>query len=298
MSFYGKIQGKCAAEELPHTRWADCDTKEALTKAIFITSSKFTFPISSAEMMMQALKQGVLSGQVFPIYGVNGQPRTGGEAATASTSHGPSIYVGKTATSVTYEFSTLGACASTQLAYFSLKNMRVLRLDINDMLWGHAVSDTVGRGFAAQLLHRKAEPTTETETYMNYIDAAYTSNYAKEERQPFAWEVTSEITGLTGITLKPGAAVGQANIVEVCSGTDVGVEIAAMLESSSVVDILATDAGVHPTSGTIDPDTGLITGLSPSAAYHIVGAAALDGLGVVGFDGSKQSVQLTGNPDA
>lgn len=298
MTFYGKIQARCASEDIPHTRWSDCDLKIGITKAILITPLNFTFPVTDSEAMMQALKQGVLSGRVFPIYGVTGQPLTGGEAATASTSHGPSIYVGETASAVSYEFATLGACASKQLKYFSLKNMRIVRIDVNDVVWGNAISDTVGRGYEAQLFHRDTEPTTETEAYVNYLEATYTSNYAREKWNRFALEALGDISGLAGVTLVAGATAGQARIVNACSGKDEGVEIAAMLDGSDAKALLVNDAGVNPTAATIDPDTGLITGITPTASYRIVSAAVLDSLNVVGYDGIKKLVDLTGNPDA
>lgn len=295
---YGKIQGKCATEEIAHTRVGDCDAIPAIVKALLITPLNFTFPITSAEAMATALNQGILAGLVIPINGVTGEDGSGGEAATFATPHGPNIYTGVTARTVPYQLAGTGACMMKALQNLNLKNKRVIKIDVLGMVWGNAVSDTVGRGFKAQLLFTDAEPTNETTPYLNYLNAAYSSDYAKEKANGFALETTSDFEGLAGITLVAGAAAGQARIVNACTGADEGVAIAAMLDGSDAKSLLVNEAGVNPTAATIDPDTGLLTGITPTASYRIVSAAVLDGLNVVGYDGIKQIVNLTGNPDA
>lgn len=298
MATYGKIQGKCAVEEIVHTRVGDCDAIPAITKTLLLTPLNFTFPTTSSEAMVQALKQGVLAGLVIPINGITGEDGSGGEAATFTTLHGPNIYTGVTAKTVPYQLAGTGACMMKALQNLNLKHKRIIKIDVNGMVWGNAVSDTVGRGFRAQLLFTDAEATNETTPYLNYLNVAYSSDYASEKANGFALEATADFDGLTGITLVPGAASGQAQIVNACSGKDEGVEIAAMLDGSDAKALLVNDAGVNPTAATIDPDTGLITGITPTAPYRIVSAAVLDSLNVVGYDGIKKLVDLTGNPDA
>lgn len=300
MAFLGTIQGKCADNSTVHSRVGECDVIPGLTQKLLITPLNFTFPITGSEAMVSALKAGIVAGLVVPFGDVTGEPVTGGDAASYSTEHGSNIYLGKNPTSVAYTFAGTGRCYGRALDALSLRFVRIVRVDYNGMVRGNAVSATVGRGFLAQIISIDTEASSNTAPYLNGLTVAYSENYAREKASDFLRPVISDadFDGLMGVMLVSGAEEGTARIVAACGGSDQGIAIASMLESNDVKVLLVDATGANPTTADIDPDTGLISNIAPTAGYRIAPASVLDGLNVVGYDGINEYTTATGNPDA
>lgn len=298
MAFLGNIQGVCAANDIVHTRVGDCDVDPSLVSTLLVTPLDFTVPTTTNEAMSAAFKAGIIAGKVVPINGIEGADATGGDVANYATPYGTNIPVGINAVSVPYVIMNGGACLEKELSKLNRKQRRIFWIDSNGMVWGTEVSEGVGRGFIGSVMMTRTMATNQTTPYVKTFNVGYSAAFEAEWNNRFALESAGSYDGLMGVKLVSGTAEGTARIVAACSGSDEGMNIASMLETTDAKALLVDATGANPTTADIDPDTGLISNIAPTAGYRIAPASVLDGLNVVGYDGINEYTTATGNPDA
>ncbi len=292
MEFRGTVKSNCGANDTPRTRTSGCNIEPGLINGVFATPKDATFPVDEAEFN-ERLHEYIVAGKIIPLKELAISSTSGGDIASETREYGDNVPVGINPPSFTFRANSGGVCLEKEIAKLDRRQMRFMLTDQNGKLWRTITVDKDGKevargflGIGMSSITMAQNPTTPTKILFTVgFDTAHRTEWLNSD----GIDLTGNTDGLMGIELVKSTD-GTVHIVGVCSGEDVGKDIAAMADAQTLKGAFINKSGGAATTATINPDTGAVT-LAPLGSYRIAPVSVLDGLDIVGFDGIDKFVQ-------
>lgn len=289
----GFIAGNCKPNQKVHTRVGECAMFEGTPKGWIIHDKNESFSLDELPFNTE-IKEGIIARgrkRLTPLLeGVTDYQPSGGDVKTSEEGFGAPTPIGINSKSVIYVINEGGLCLFKQLKKLDEKQVRILLVDKNNVVYGTVATidgKDVFRGFLATLYSTRRD-NTGSQTGAILFSVYYDANYENEERNMAAMSLTENIEGLTGVVLKR-IAPGKAKLVIACSGDDLtdtyGADIA-------VPTLYVDEAGENPTSVTYSSATSDLTFIPAEAKYKLVDAKALSEASIEGIEGEDGYTDL------
>lgn len=296
--YLGQIINKCGDENV-HPGKGNCTVPPGKVKYLLLTAPNAVYPMDPDEFIAglpgYVTDPGML--RMVPIGSVSGNDPSGGDIiTTAPGNYGGTETVGINQKSVSYQIEGADKCQYKELSKLNRKTKRVFEFTDSGYVEGtvRMVGNPPVPGFAGYLgkIYVWETKATGTEPYKVYLTVDYSADYESENQNSHSFEVGvgNFPSGLQGVSVEVVEG-GTVRIVTSCGGED----ITAMYGDDWDIAAFVNETGGNPTTATFNAQTGLIT-LAPTGKYRVANADVLNGLNIIGYEGSNIYVQVTVAP--
>jgi hypothetical protein len=278
-----------------HTRTGSCVMFEGKPAGLIFTREDASFSLDkdAFETEMKAAvynptdaMHGAPSRIVPLMYGIANMASSGGDLATAQEGWGGTQFTGLNELREDYTITGGGYCLYKQLYKLNGLSMRVFKVDNSLMAFGTVKSmDGVDKFLGYKVTIGVSRRITGDTPGAILLSLVYSANFQKEDVNVHASQLSEIIEGLSGIQLQKTAA-GKAKVVTACSGIDLTDVYKEILEEA---DFYKDKSGASPT--TVAYANGELT-LTPAGSYRIVDAFALKYVGIEGYEGEEDYIDI------
>lgn len=249
-----------------------CATFKGLPKGFLFSEDDFQLPIEGTFFDEYGVSQGtaleIFNGlvpftvdgrrpQVMAYYpNVTNMESNGGDVRTSQEGFGGTIPNGRNAYSETYTILDGGECLYKQLVKLQGREMRMFKIDDQDVLYGTLDKSENLKGYKVRIAVTD-RPNNGANVGAIMLNIYYTADYQKERESEIAISLGDEIKTLRMLTIKNGVggSSGQFQIVYACSGRSItsgdpslaAAIIAAQSADRWVVDWYGREDGVPST---------------------------------------------------
>lgn len=286
----GKIWGICPDNIDVNTGVGECGVQPDVPAAILITDPLARFS-ADPETFKTELHDHIIGMDVDKILPVAIADSTvsGGEFKTR-TQGDVAKTIGLTQKVEVFMVADPDMCLYKELAKTNGWKARIFRVYRNRLIDGTILvegENTSFVGYEATLYCRQTFTTADG--FNIELQVTYSINNDYEEKNKQVFQLDSIPEGLIGVSLVAGVTAGTANIVTSCGQVDMGKKYSGLWGVTAFIN----DSGANPTTANVNPTTGVLT-IAPAGNYRVAPASILDGLGLIGINGTNEFATITG----
>jgi len=287
----GIIASNCNPNNNPHTKVGACAMFEGTPSGLIFTHKDGLFSTEKEAFNLE-LADGVYApgiNRVIPVSsGIVALGLNGGDLKTSQEGFGPESPVGLNALREDYTITAGGICLYKQLTKLDKRQVRLFKVDQTQIAYGTVA--TIGgedkmRGYLVTVGVSRRINTGEASGAI-ILSLFYDANFQNEDINGNSIPLTETIEGLTGIILRKGSAAGKASVIVACSGDDLTATYGTEFAEATLYE---QEDGTNPT--TVTYLSGELT-IAPAGKYKIVDALTLKGVGIEGYEGEEEYVNI------